>query len=201
MLRLMCAISPAGAISNGDFTTCVQEGVYLGSFVAGSDNRIVSFFGSQKNNGQPVIEFFVNGFLSKPDYLPKDLPIGYTLLQENKPKWLPGVVNSLGGKDILKYLSGRENKIVSWTYICGQTKNGLADFISKHSSIDDNEKKVLEWGFVSSESNSVLSDWLKNSSELVPTNVIYGSKTINLSTLNSEDIPILTQVVIPTGNN
>jgi hypothetical protein len=185
-----------------DFMSCTQEGIYLGSFVTGSDSRIISAFGTKKtDNEKPIVEFFVNGFLNTPSYLPVNLPTDYALLSEKNPTLLANTVTGVVGADILKLLSGKENKVVAWGYVCGQTPEGIDRFISLVSGDNLDRPKIWKWIFKSSESNEELVSWLQGSSEIVPNTVIVNGDNFDFSKIDWENIAPIMNLLIPNASN
>lgn len=182
------------------FNNCKQEGVYLGSIITGHDNRIITFFGSEsKDSGKRVVEFFVSGFLEKPEFLPVDLTTGYASLPrlsgEKNLSWMTSSQGSLSGKDLLDKLSGNEGQIMYWLYVCDQTPGGSENFIANVTSGEGNNDGhvLLTWMFENSKNNEELFSWLEEGGDLVPKNVVTDN---NLASVDWDKIPILIEIGI-----
>jgi hypothetical protein len=187
-------------VSGDMFDSCKQGGVYLGS-ISNVEGRVISFWGTQKTNGQAIVEVFTSGFLNKPDYLPINMGIGYLVEPEKDPDWIPTSAGTYGDiKTALNFLSGRENHILSWSYICGQTPEGTSKFLSGANETVD-QRTLLLWALNASKANTDLFTWLKGLSSVSPDNVFFGNKKLDFSKLDWENIPPVTSLVIPTSNN
>jgi hypothetical protein len=178
---------------------CVQAGVYLGSYVLGSEGQIVSVFGTQRSiDKKPIIEFFTNSFLNELDRLPRLPEPGYEFVSEKNPRWQVSVYKSTDSRGILKILSKMENKIMAWDYICDHTQKTIDLFISSIPNEDIGWKKFVEWGLGVSKNNEVLVSWLQGKSETVPDFIAFKGKEVDFSIFDGEKIPFLSNFILPT---
>jgi hypothetical protein len=178
---------------------CQQEGVYLGSYVLGGDQRIVSFFGTRTtDNMMPIVEIFSLGFIGTPDFLPDDLKMNYAFVDEKKPDWYANVMDYESGENILNMLSGKENKVIAWGYICSQTPEAVDHLINVNTRPD--LQSITRWQYEDAKKNKQLFDWLRGLDEKIPDSVIIHNQNYDYLKLDEKNILSLLYLIIPTSD-
>lgn len=185
-----------GNADNGNFQTCEQEGLYLGSYVV--DNRVIGAFGTQKKDETSAVELYLLGFVNKPDFLPYNPKLSYIFLKEKNPPWWANPDRNGTAPEVVNALSGRENRIVAWSTICTQTTGAADKFIAEVASNNPTEQIIIRWIFESSKANEEVVNWWKGEGE-VPGSIVLIGENVSLNDLDPEEIPYLNSVHIPTG--